>query len=288
MTTPVKEKQETKEKGRSPRSSGAPIRLLRGGSERLWLIVLVLIGWEIGTRVAEEEYFPPPSKIVSSLHEIWFSGPASRLFLTDKAVDDFSTSLGHLFAGWLVACAVGVVLGVAIGRSRTLNDLLDPVLQFLRAVPPPTLLPFFIMVFQLGATMQIVTIAFSVVWPVLLNSADGARTVEALQLETAKVFGLSRYRRLVTVILPAAGPKIIAGVRVSLGFALILMVLSELVGSTAGIGAQLIGAQRDFDLPAMWAGIVMLGVLGLLFNGAFVLLERRLLGWHSGARRLAN
>ncbi|GAA4144782.1 ABC transporter permease [Actinomadura keratinilytica] len=263
-------------------------RLLRGAAERLWLVVLAVVAWEIGTRAAQEEYFPPPSKIVSALHEMWFSGPASRLFLTDKAVDDFSTSLGHLFAGWLLSCVVGVALGVAIGRSRTLNDLLDPLLQFLRAVPPPTLLPFFIMVFQLGATMQIITIAFSVVWPVLLNSADGVRTVDSLQLETARVFGLSRYRRLVTVILPAAAPKIFAGLRVSLAFALILMVLSELVGSTAGIGAQLIGAQRDFDLPAMWAGIVILGVLGLLFNGAFVLLERRLLAWHSGARRLAN
>ncbi|GLZ12455.1 nitrate ABC transporter permease [Actinomadura sp. NBRC 104425] len=263
-------------------------RLLRAAAERLWLVVLAVVAWEIGTRAVQEEYFPPPSKIVSALHEMWFSGPASRLFLTDKAVDDFSTSLGHLFAGWLLSCVVGVALGVAIGRSRTLNDLLDPLLQFLRAVPPPTLLPFFIMVFQLGATMQIITIAFSVVWPVLLNSADGVRTVDSLQLETARVFGLSRYQRLATVILPAAAPKIFAGLRVSLGFALILMVLSELVGSTAGIGAQLIGAQRDFDLPAMWAGIVILGVLGLLFNGVFVLLERRLLAWHSGARRLAN
>jgi ABC-type nitrate/sulfonate/bicarbonate transport system permease component len=141
-------------------------------------------------------------------------------------------------------------------------------------------------VFQLGATMQIVIIAFGVVWPVLLNSADGVRTVDSLQLETAKVFGLSRYRRMVNVVLPAASPKIFAGLRVSLAFALILMVLSELVGSTAGIGSQLIGAQRDFDLPRMWAGIVVLGVLGLLFNLAFMLLERRVLAWHTGAQRL--
>jgi ABC-type nitrate/sulfonate/bicarbonate transport system permease component len=263
-------------------------RLLRGAGERLWLFVLALIAWEIGTRIAQEEYFPPPSKIISALHHMWFSGPASRLFLTDKAVDDFSTSLAHLFVGWAISCVAGVAVGVAIGRSRLLNDLLDPVLQFLRAIPPPTLLPFFIIVFQLGTTMQVVTIAFSVVWPVLLNTADGVRSVDSLQLETARVFGLSRYRRLVTVILPAAAPKIFAGLRVSLGFALILMVLSELVGSTAGIGAELISAQRDFELPDMWAAIVMLGILGLVFNGAFVLLERRLLAWHSGARRLAG
>lgn len=264
------------------------MRALRGGLERLWLIVLVLAAWEIVTRAVREEYFPPPSTIVSKLHDMWFSGPVNHLFLTDKAVDDFSTSLSHLFVGWLISCLVGVAVGVAIGRSPVLNDLLDPVLQFLRAVPPPTLLPFFIIVFQLGATMQVVTIAFGVVWPVLLNSADGVRTVEPLQLETARVFGLSRYRRMVNVILPAAAPKIFAGLRVSLAFALILMVLSELVGSTAGIGSQLLGAQRDFDLPGMWAGIIVLGVLGLVFNMAFLMLERRLLAWHSGAQRLTS
>jgi ABC-type nitrate/sulfonate/bicarbonate transport system permease component len=261
-------------------------RLLRGAAERLWLIAFVLIAWELVTRGVREEYFPPPSRIFSTLVDLWFSGPASRLFLTERAVEDFTTSLGHLFAGWLISSLIGVVLGVGIGSSRVLNDLLDPVLQFLRAIPPPTLLPFFIIVFQLGATMQIITIAFGVMWPVLLNSADGVRTVDTLQLETARVFGLSRSLRMTKVVLPAASPKIFAGLRVSLAFALILMVLSELVGSTAGIGSQLIGAQRDFDLPRMWAGIVVLGVLGVLFNVGFMLLERRLLAWHSGARRL--
>jgi ABC-type nitrate/sulfonate/bicarbonate transport system permease component len=263
-----------------------PLRVLRGAAGRLWLFAIVMVVWEIVTRIVGEEYFPPPTEIVSALLELYFSGPASRLFLTERAMEDFSTSLGHLFTGWAIASVAGMVLGTAIGGSAVLNALLDPVLQFLRAVPPPALLSFFIIVFQLGATMQIVIIAFGVVWPVLLNSADGVRTVDSLQLETAKVFGLSRYRRMVNVVLPAASPKIFAGLRVSLAFALILMVLSELVGSTAGIGSQLIGAQRDFDLPRMWAGIVVLGVLGLLFNLAFMLLERRVLAWHTGAQRL--
>ncbi|MEU8308347.1 ABC transporter permease [Actinomadura sp. NPDC048955] len=264
------------------------LRALRGSVERVWLVALAIALWELVTRAVDETYFPPPTKIVDALHELWFSGPASQGFLTDKAVDDFSTSLTHLFAGWAAAGAAGVLLGAAIGRSRTLYDLLNPVLEFLRAVPPPTLVPFFIIVFQLGATMQIVTIAFGVVWPVLLNTCDGVRTVDPLQLETARVFGVGRLRRLLTVTLPAASPKIFAGLRVALSFALILMVISELFGSTAGIGSELIGAQRSFELPRMWAGIVMLGLLGLLFNGVFMLLERRLLAWHTGAKRLAN
>ncbi|MGP4023339.1 ABC transporter permease [Actinomadura sp. 3N407] len=264
------------------------LKALRAFVERAWLVVVFVILWELITRAVNETYFPPPTKILGALHELWFSGPASRLFLTDNATDDFSTSLTHLFIGWAAAGAAGVVIGAAVGRSKALYDMLTPVLEFLRAVPPPTLLPFFIIVFQLGATMQIVTIAFGVVWPVLLNTCDGVRTVESLQLETARVFGIGRLRRMVTIILPAAAPKIFAGLRVALSFALILMVISELFGSTAGIGSELIGAQRSFELPRMWAGIVMLGILGFLFNAVFMLLERRLLAWHIGAQRLAN
>ncbi|WP_242614559.1 ABC transporter permease [Actinomadura roseirufa] len=264
------------------------LRLGRGLIERVWLVAVAVAAWEIVTRRVGETYFPPPSTIVKALREQWFSGPASALFLSDKALDDFSASLAHLFVGWAAAGVAGVALGAAIGRSRVLHDLLDPVLQFLRAVPPPTLVPFFIMVFHIGATMQIVTIAFGVVWPVLLNTSDGVRGVDALQLETARVFGVGRFRRLFQVILPAAAPKIFAGLRVALSFALILMVISELVGSTEGIGSELIGAQRAFELPRMWAGIVMLGILGFLFNALFMLLERRLLRWHAGAKRLAG
>ena len=264
------------------------LRALRGAAERTWLVVAVAVLWELVTRLVDETYFPPPTTIAKALHELWLGGPAAHLFLSDKAVDDFSTSLTHLFIGWAAAGAAGIAVGAAIGRSRVLGELLDPVLEFLRAVPPPTLLPFFIMVFQLGATMQVVTIAFGVVWPVLLNTSDGVRSVEPLQLDTARVFGVGPVRRLVTVVLPAAAPKIFAGLRVALSFALILMVLSELFGSTAGIGSELIGAQRSFELPRMWAAIVMLGILGLLFNAVFMLLERRLLAWHTGAQRLES
>lgn len=270
------------------RPGAGAARAARGFAERVWLVAVAAVLWEVVTRAVEETYFPPPTTIARTLRELWFGGPASHLFLTDQAMDDFATSLTHLFIGWAAAGAAGVAVGAAIGRSAVLNDLLNPVLEFLRAVPPPTLVPFFIMVFQLGATMQVVTIAFGVVWPVLLNTAEGVRTVEPLQLDTARVFGVGPARRLLTIVLPAAAPKIFAGLRVALSFALILMVLSELFGSTAGIGSELIDAQRGFELPRMWAAIVMLGILGLLFNALFMLLERRLLAWHTGAQRLAG
>ncbi|MFD0904899.1 ABC transporter permease [Actinomadura sediminis] len=264
------------------------LKLGRGALERVWLVAAAVVLWELVTRAVNETYFPPPTEIVRTLKDIWFSGPASHLFLSDDALEDFSSSLKNLFIGWAAAGLLGVLIGAAIGRSRVLFAMFDPVLQFLRAVPPPTLLPFFILVFSISDTMRIVTIAFGVIWPVLLNTSDGVRSVDALQLETARVFNVSRFRRMTTIILPAAAPKIFAGLRVALSFALILMVLSELLGSTVGIGTELLDAQRQFELPRMWAGIVMLGILGFLFNAVFMLLERRLLSWHAGAKRLAT
>jgi ABC-type nitrate/sulfonate/bicarbonate transport system permease component len=252
---------------------------------RIWLILGLGVLWQILARASDNPYFPPPSEIFPIVRDLWFSGPADHLFLTSKAVDDFTPSLAHIFAGWIAASFVGIVLGVALGRSRTATDFLSPLLEFGRAIPPPTLIPFFIIVFHIADSMYIAVITFGVIWPVLLNTIDGARTVDALQLDTARVFGISGRQRLWQVILPSAAPKIFAGLRVSLSLALILMVISELVGSTAGIGDHLVNAQRGFQLPEMWAGIVLLSILGLLFNGVFVLVERRVLAWHRGALR---
>ncbi|MEW2354802.1 ABC transporter permease [Spirillospora sp. NPDC029432] len=275
-------------KGAGKPGAGRGLRLLGTGIGRLWLFVLLMALWEVVTRIANGSFFPPPSEIVAALHEIWFSGPASDLFLTEKAIEDFKPSFTNLFTGWAIAAVSGVLLGLLIGRSRLLGDLLDPLLQFLRAVPPPTMIPFLLVILDLDGPLQITTIAFGVVWPVLLNTIDGMRTVDRLQLETARVFGITGLTRLRRVILPAAAPKIFAGLRVSLGFALILMVISELIGQTSGIGAHLVLAQQSFELAEMWAGIVLLGVLGCLFNMVFLLVERRALRWHVGAKRLAD
>lgn len=258
-----------------------PVRVLAHG----WLAVALLAVWEILRHDDEQSYFPAPSTIVGATRELWFSGPASHFFLNERGIDDFGSSISHLFAAWAIAAVAGILLGLVLGRSQIASDFLDPVFQFGRSVPPPTLIPFFIIVFQLGATMQIATIVFGIIWPVLLNTIDGARTVDQVQLDTARVFGLSRPQRLFKLLLPAAAPRIFAGLRVSLSLGVILMVISEMLGSTTGIGAHLIRAQRSFALPEMWSGIVILGALGYALNHGFLLVEHRLLRWHSGARR---
>ncbi|MDA0635397.1 ABC transporter permease [Nonomuraea sp. MCN248] len=253
---------------------------------RLWFVPLVIVTWELITRfVYLDDDFPPPSTIVVRTYELWFSGPASRLFLTDDAFENIIPSLGRMFGGWILASVIGVVLGVILGRSRKISGYVDGLIELGRAVPPPMLLPLFVVLFQAGLATQLATIVFGVIWPVLLNSIDGARSVDRTYTDTATVFGLSKAQHLRVVVIPAASPKIFAGLRLSLSLALILMVISEIFGGTDGIGYQLLAAQRSFDAAGVWSAIALLGVLGYLVNALFVLAERRVLIWHRQAHR---
>jgi len=260
---------------------------MTGLLQRWAVFALGVLGWQALTVAASDPFFPTPATILAQMYRLWFSGPPSHLFLTDLAVGNILPSLLRLGLGFALGTMVGVGLGIAIGRSRWAYDFLDPVLQFFRAIPPPTLVPVFIVLFSLGAPMQVASIVFSVLWPVLLNTADGARTVEPLQVETARAFRLTAVERLRFVIVPGTLPKLFAGLRLSLSLSLILMVFSELQpGAADGIGFQLVEATTRFDYETVWAAIVLLGVLGYLLNAALLAVERRVLAWHRSSRRV--
>jgi len=256
--------------------------MMRAALSRWLVFVVGVAAWQVAAAAADDPFFPTPATIVGRMYDLWFSGPATRLFLTDGAVGNILPSLARLGAGFAIGVVLGVALGVAIGRSPWTYDVLDPVLQFFRAVPPPTLVPVFVVLLSIGPSMQIASIVFSVLWPVLLNTADGARTVEPLQLETARAFRLTAAERLGFVILPATLPKLFAGLRLALSLALILMVFSELQpGAADGIGFRLQEATTRFDYETVWAAIVLLGVLGYLLNAALQAVERRVLSWRA-------
>jgi ABC-type nitrate/sulfonate/bicarbonate transport system permease component len=267
------------------RAGGRARRTAASTAQRIAVPVVAVLAWEVAARAATSPFFPPPSEIAVAFWRTWLGGPATQLFLSDVAVQNVLPSLGRMLGGWAVAVLVGVAVGCALGRSATAMDYAGPLLAFARAIPPPALVPVFLVLFELGTPMQLATIIFGVVWPVLLNSADGARSVHPVQEQTARVFRIPRHQWVLGVVLPAALPKIFAGMRVSLSLALILMVISELVGATNGIGLQLALAQRRFDFDTMWAAVVLLGVLGHLFNSVLLAVERRVLAWQPGGAR---
>jgi ABC-type nitrate/sulfonate/bicarbonate transport system permease component len=235
--------------------------------------------WWVWSGSADSFYFPPLQDILRTFVDVWL-GP--------RLVDDVLPSLRRLVLGYALAALLGVGLGVLLGRSPGVRRATGPILEFLRAIPPPLLIPVGMLVLGVGDGMKIAVIALVCLFPVLLNTTDGVRGVDPVLLDTGRTYGLSRGTTLRRIVLPAAAPQIVAGLRTSLAMALILMVISEMVASQNGIGFTILQAQRTFALPEMWSGILLLGILGVVLNALFALFERRALRWQRGARRQQN
>jgi ABC-type nitrate/sulfonate/bicarbonate transport system permease component len=239
-------------------------------------IILVVI-WGIWATVAPGQFFPSPAALITAFVDTWV-GPA---FFTDVL-----PSLGRLAVGIIVSIVVGIAAGVLIGLNRWLRELLEPMLEFFRAVPPPVLLPVFVVIMGPTDFMKVVVIVVGSVWPILLNTIEGVRSTDSVMTETARSFALTQTERLRFLVIPAATPRIMAGVRQSLSIALILMVISELGYSSSGLGFQIVYFQRNYLIAEMWSGILLLGLIGVLLAAIFGFVERRVLRWYHGIKEV--
>lgn len=204
-----------------------------------------------------------------------------RIWLFDRFESDIVPSLRRLALGFSVSVLVGVPFGLALGTSKTLRLLLQPVLTFFRSIPPIALLPAMLILLGIGDSMKVFLIVLICVWPILLNAADAVAELDPTMDATTKVFGLSRSERLFRVVVPSAGPRIFAGMRTSLSFAVLLLVASEYIASSSGIGFFILQSQQGFGAAPMWAGIALLGIIGCLLNAGFSAIERRALRWNA-------
>jgi ABC-type nitrate/sulfonate/bicarbonate transport system permease component len=237
------------------------------------VVALLLVTWELVARAKASIYVPPVSTIVVTFVHEWFSAQ-----FREQAIP----SLYRMAAGYAAASVLGVTVGVLIGAYKPLFRLLDPFLQFLRAIPPSAIIPVGILLIGIDDRMKIVVICFGAVWPILINAADGARNVPRERLDTARIFGVSRFDELVSVTFPSAMPGVFAGLRTGLSIAFIMIVVSEMIGSTNGLGYYILQSQRTFAIPEMYGGIVLLAILGYLLNAGFLAVEHKVLAWHHG------
>jgi ABC-type nitrate/sulfonate/bicarbonate transport system permease component len=242
------------------------------------LVGLVVIWQVLAILVDDPVNWPTFTAVVEQLWTEWLTNPTAW-------AESIIPSMGRLLTGWLLAVAFGIGVGTLIGLSPTARDYVNPIVQFLRAIPPPALLPLFIVLLGIGDAMKITMIAFGVVWPILLNTADGVGSVDPLQRDTGRAFRIGFGDQLMRIILPSAAPKIFAGLRVSLSIAVILMVISELYATVNGVGFQLVQAQRSFRTLDVWAIIVLLGIIGYTLNAILAAIEGHVLSWHRGAMR---
>jgi sulfonate transport system permease protein len=245
----------------------------RGNAAGIITVVVVLLLWQVIAAIKQTVYVPTVSTIFLTFLKEWFSPTFGQ-----QAVP----SLYRMVVGYSCATAIGITVGIIIGSFKKIYQLLDPVLQFWRAIPATAIIPVGILLIGIGDQMKMVVICFGSMWPILINSADGARLVPTERLDTARIFGLTPIETLLRVILPSAAPMIAAGMRTGLSIAFIMIVVSEMIGSTDGLGYYILQAQRTFAIPEMYGGIVLLAVLGYLLNTLFVWGEHKVLAWHYG------
>ena len=238
--------------------------------------VAILAAWQIWTATADSPKFPKLSTILVEFRHLW-------LF------SEFGThvvpSLERIGLGFGIAVVAGVALGIPLGLSRWGRLWAMPHIEYWRAMPPPALLPISVVLLHtIGNVQKVAFIAFFCLFPVLLNTIDGVRGIDPTLVDTARSYGVRGVERIRRIVLPAALPQIVAGMRNSLSLAVIMMVLSEYFSSTSGVGYVLLISKNTFQLAPMWAAIVLIGLLGYLLNVIFLLVERRVLAWHRGWR----
>jgi ABC-type nitrate/sulfonate/bicarbonate transport system permease component len=252
-----------------------PVRLIVG-----WLVVAsLLVAWQIVGSAGVIYYLPPLTTILSHVVD---------LCKGQNLTQDVLPSILRAVGGYVLGCALGLIVGVVLGSFRALDPWVRPVLEFFRALPAPIAVSLGLLALGFSTMTRIYAIAFGCFWPVVVNAADGARRVDHQLIDTARVAGLSRRQRLIEVVLPASLPQAVAGLRLAVSLALIGMVISELLGSSSGLGYFITNAENNFGYPDVWAAVIVLGIIGWLATTLFALAERRVLRWHHEQREVSG
>ncbi len=249
-------------------------------SRRITVVVALptalIVTWWFASAGSQNFYFPPLRTIVETFGKLWFS---------PQSMQNIVPSVARLLIGYVAAAFLGIAIGIPVGASRNLRNVLEPVLEFLRAIPPPVLVPVLILFAGLGNEMKALVIVFGCVWPVLLNTVAGVRALDEVLAEVVHSYRIGPLARFWHFILPGASPQIFTGLRQSLSIGIILMVISEMYAARDGIGFVLVQYQRSFAIPEMWSAIILLGIIGIVLSMIFRAFEAWILGWYHGLRQ---
>jgi ABC-type nitrate/sulfonate/bicarbonate transport system permease component len=243
---------------------------LRSRLSGFGLVALLLVAWQEASLhgLLDRAVIPPVTDVLHA----WLN--AAR---DGSLRDDLSVTLKRLAAGYSIAVLLGVGIGVLLGRWRIMYALLEPTVELLRPIPPPALVPAFIVVLGFENRMKITLIAFAACFPVIVNTSHGVRGIDQVLLDTARTFGCRGAAAVWRVILPAALPAIFAGMRISLAVALIVTIVAEMLAGNDGMGYLIISAQSTLNYALMYAGILTLSAVGYILNSLVVGLERSVL-----------
>lgn len=238
-----------------------------------WISVFTgLAAWEIIGRyfVKNELFLATPLQAIETVVLLWSTGELQK---------HAWVSLQEFGIGFVVACVFGIVLGLLIASFRRVADAMNPWVAGLYATPIVAIAPLFILWFGIGIWSKVAVVISLVIFPVIINTEVGVRSVDRQLIEAIRSFGASRMQIFLKVSLPAATPFILAGVRLGIGRGLIGVVVGEVFGARAGLGFMIIQSAEVFDMPRIFAGILVLAVTGIALTAAFRWLETKLVPW---------
>lgn len=251
--------------------------LLRDIGAGLAIPAALLAVWQLAgsAGLISPAFMPTPAVILSSLLQLAGSGELAH---------HLGISLERAGLGFLIGGALGIALGLFAGISRTFGYLVDPSVQVLRLVPHLAIAPLIILWFGFGEVSKVAIIISGSFFPLYINTYTGIRGADGKLLEVGRTLDFGAYKKLKRIILPAALPNILLGVRLSLGAAWIGLVVAELIGSQSGVGFLINNAKQNADTKLIFAGIIIFAVAGKLIDSLVRLLERKLLKWRDHYR----
>lgn len=236
-----------------------------------WLPVALIALWFAVSAQSDSVYWPPLTTIVGALFDDLADG---------TLMEALGFSLLNYVAGLAIAIVVGVLIGVVVGNSAALRKVFMPFLDFARASPPVVFVPVFILGLGLGAGPKILLISIGCLWPILLNTIEGVRSIAPSVLEMGRAFRIPFHLRLSSVLIPGALPQIMVGIRISVTVGVTMLIISEMFGSTGGLGFYILQSGANFKIPETWAGTILIGIVGYLLSTLFLVIEHRMLGWY--------
>lgn len=233
--------------------------------------LLVGIAWEL---VGQSGRW---SLVVAPLSAIWQT--AATLWANGQLQRHIMISLTEFAWGFALAAAVGIALGMAIATSDIVRDFVDPWISALYATPTIALAPLFVLVFGIDMPSKIAVVFLLAVFPIVINTSTGIRSTDRVFIEAARSFCASRGQIFVKVLIPAALPFIVAGLRLGVGRGLVGVVVGELFGARGGLGFLILTSSQIFDTAGLWVGVFILAGTGILSVVLLHWLERRLAPW---------
>ncbi|QGQ96349.1 ABC transporter permease [Paenibacillus psychroresistens] len=237
----------------------------------------VLLTWQVlgDLGYISNLLFPTPYTIFKALKKLIVSG---ELF------EHLQISVIRVIGGFALGGSLGLAFGLFVGLFKRTEKSLNPSIQMIRMIPAMAVAPLFILWFGFGEASKIYLIAKGAFFPLYINTFIGIRNVDNKFFEVAKILEFSKFKQIIRLIIPAALPNILLGVRISLGVAWLGLVVAELIGASEGIGYLMSDARQFGKTPVVFVGILMFAIVGIITDTAVRLLERKLLSWQDNYR----